>query len=82
VVNDIPDKLKVLVSTISAALALAYAGWVPLKVRDLIKVLEQNGWRYMRTNGDHRIFRGPAGKITVVSGRLGEDVKAGTYRAS
>jgi predicted RNA binding protein YcfA (HicA-like mRNA interferase family) len=54
---------------------------VPLKVRDVIKVLELNGWRHMRTNGDHRIFRGPGGKITVVSGHLGDDVKAGTYRA-
>ena len=35
----------------------------------------------MRTSGDNRIFQGSDGRITVVSGRLGDDVRPGTYRA-
>jgi len=54
---------------------------VPVKVRDLIKTLEHAGWRHVRTSGDHRVYRNPEGRITIVSGRLGDDVRAGTYRA-
>lgn len=34
-----------------------------------------------QTSGDHRVFRSSDGRITVVSGRLGDDVRPGTYRA-
>jgi predicted RNA binding protein YcfA (HicA-like mRNA interferase family) len=54
---------------------------VAVKVRDLIKTLENAGWRHLRTSGDHRIFQDPDGRITVVSGKLGDDVRLGTYRA-
>ncbi|MEQ1885253.1 MAG: type II toxin-antitoxin system HicA family toxin [Bryobacteraceae bacterium] len=54
---------------------------MPLKVREVIKLLEKAGWKHDRTNGDHRIYKGPDGQITVVSGRLGDDVRPGTYRA-
>jgi predicted RNA binding protein YcfA (HicA-like mRNA interferase family) len=54
---------------------------VPLKVRDVIKTLEKAGWRHARTSGDHRVFRSPDGRITVVSGKLGDHVRPGTYRA-
>jgi predicted RNA binding protein YcfA (HicA-like mRNA interferase family) len=54
---------------------------VPLKVRDLIRTLEKAGWRHVRTSGDHRVFRNSVGRTTVVSGRLGDDVRPGTYRA-
>jgi predicted RNA binding protein YcfA (HicA-like mRNA interferase family) len=54
---------------------------VPLKVREVIKLLETNGWRLMRTKGDHRIYRDDEGRTTVVSGNTGDDVRPGTYRA-
>ena len=54
---------------------------MPLKVRELINTLESAGWHLARTSGDHRVFRGSDGRITVVSGRLGDDVRPGTYRA-
>lgn len=54
---------------------------VPLKVRQVIRKIEDAGWRLVRTSGDHRVFRSPDGRITVVSGRLGDDVRPGTYRA-
>ena len=54
---------------------------MPLKVREVIRLLEKNGWRLIRTTGDHRVFRSPDGRITVVSGGAGDDVRPGTYRA-
>jgi predicted RNA binding protein YcfA (HicA-like mRNA interferase family) len=54
---------------------------VAVKVRDLIRTLENAGWRYVRTSGDHQVFQNAEGRITVVSGRLGDDVRPGTYRA-
>ncbi len=52
-----------------------------VKVRDLIRILERSGWAHVRTSGDHRVFRNADGRITVVSGKLGDDVRPGTYRA-
>jgi predicted RNA binding protein YcfA (HicA-like mRNA interferase family) len=54
---------------------------VPLKIREVIQKLEEAGWTHIRTKGDHRVFRHPDGRITVVSGRLGDDVRPGTYKA-
>ena len=54
---------------------------MPVKVRDLIRTLENAGWRHVRTSGDHRVFKNLEGHITIVSGKLGDDVRPGTYRA-
>lgn len=54
---------------------------MPLKVREVIKELEKAGWHQVRAKGDHRIFRHADGRITVVSGQLGDDVRPGTYKA-
>jgi len=54
---------------------------VPIKVTDVIKELEKAGWRQVRAKGDHRIFKHSDGRITVVSGQLGDDVRPGTYKA-
>jgi predicted RNA binding protein YcfA (HicA-like mRNA interferase family) len=54
---------------------------VPLKVREVIKELEDAGWVQVRTKGDHRVFRYSDGRTTVVSGKLGDDVRPGTYKA-
>lgn len=37
------------------------------KVRDVIKLLEKDGWLLMTTKGDHRQFKHPMkkGKVTV-----------------
>jgi predicted RNA binding protein YcfA (HicA-like mRNA interferase family) len=58
-----------------------FSSTVPNKVREVIKMLEKAGWRHVRTSGNHRVFRSPDGRITIVSGNLGDDVKPGTYRA-
>lgn len=62
-------------------LALGYAGFVAVKVRDVIRLLEKHGWLHVRTKGDHRVFRSPDGRITVISGNAGDDVRPGTWWA-
>ena len=59
----------------------SYHEVVPVKVRELIRTLEDAGWRHIRTSGDHRVFKNQEGRITVVSGKSGDDVRPGTYRA-
>jgi predicted RNA binding protein YcfA (HicA-like mRNA interferase family) len=53
-----------------------------LKVRDLIRLLESNGWQIKRTKGSHRQFRHPReGLVVTVPGQLGKDVPVGTLKA-
>ncbi len=49
------------------------------KVRDLIKLLEADGWFLVDTVGSHRQFKHPvkSGKVTV-AGKLSDDVRKGT----
>jgi predicted RNA binding protein YcfA (HicA-like mRNA interferase family) len=50
-----------------------------LKVRDVIKKLEQDGWRLDRTKGSHRQFRHESKPGTVtVAGHPSVEVPAGT----
>lgn len=53
-----------------------------MKVRDLIKRLEDAGWYLERTRGSHRQFKHPnrAGTITV-AGKPSVDVPPGTLNA-
>ena len=53
-----------------------------VKVRDLIHLLESNGWRLKKTRGSHRQFRHPKdGLVVTVPGQLGKDVPVGTLKA-
>jgi predicted RNA binding protein YcfA (HicA-like mRNA interferase family) len=36
-----------------------------MKVRDLIKLVERDGWQHVRTTGSHRHFRHPEKPGTV-----------------
>jgi len=50
-----------------------------VKVREVIRMLEDDGWRHARTTGSHRQFRHPAKPGTVtVAGNRGTDVPRGT----
>jgi predicted RNA binding protein YcfA (HicA-like mRNA interferase family) len=53
-----------------------------MKVRDIIKRLEADGWYLASTEGSHRQFKHPAkkGKVTV-SGKLNDDVRKGTLNS-
>ncbi|HEX5492969.1 MAG TPA: type II toxin-antitoxin system HicA family toxin [Mycobacteriales bacterium] len=55
---------------------------VPLKVREIIKLIEADGWVQVRTTGSHRQFRHPTKPGTVtVAGKSGVDVPLGTERS-
>jgi predicted RNA binding protein YcfA (HicA-like mRNA interferase family) len=46
-----------------------------LKVRDVIKLLEEDGWSLVRTRGSHRQYKHPLKTVLVtVAGRLGDDL--------
>jgi predicted RNA binding protein YcfA (HicA-like mRNA interferase family) len=53
-----------------------------MKVRDVIKMIEADGWRLKRTRGSHRHFVHPV-KLGVVTvpGHPGSDVNIDTYRS-
>jgi predicted RNA binding protein YcfA (HicA-like mRNA interferase family) len=54
----------------------------PVKVRDLIALIEADGWMQVRTRGSHRQFRHPRKSGTVtVAGRPGVDVPSGTLNS-
>jgi predicted RNA binding protein YcfA (HicA-like mRNA interferase family) len=53
-----------------------------MKVRDLIALLEADGWFHVRTRGSHRQFHHPMKKGTVtVAGKPSVDVPAGTLNS-
>ncbi|MCU0424241.1 MAG: type II toxin-antitoxin system HicA family toxin [Candidatus Kapabacteria bacterium] len=46
-----------------------------IKVKDMIRKLEANGWQLVRINGSHRIFKNSViGKTTVVAGKESDDI--------
>jgi predicted RNA binding protein YcfA (HicA-like mRNA interferase family) len=50
-----------------------------MRVRDLIKLLEANGWRQVRMSGSHRQFHHSVKRGTVtVSGNMRADIPPGT----
>ena len=53
-----------------------------MKVRDVIRMLEQDGWVLARTRGSHRQYKHPAklGVVTV-AGKPGEDLAPGTLNS-
>ncbi|MGH9056183.1 MAG: type II toxin-antitoxin system HicA family toxin [Acidimicrobiales bacterium] len=50
-----------------------------MKVREVIRTLEEEGWRQVRQRGSHRQFQHPDRPGTVtVGGALGDEVPRGT----
>jgi predicted RNA binding protein YcfA (HicA-like mRNA interferase family) len=53
-----------------------------VKVRDLIRTLEDDGWYLARTNGSHRQFKNQTKRGTVtVAGKSNIDVPPGTLNS-
>lgn len=53
-----------------------------MKVKEAIKLLEEDGWYLARTRGSHRQFKHPTKSGTVtVSGKLSIDVPPGTLNS-
>ena len=53
-----------------------------MKVRDVIRRLEKDGWVKIAQKGSHRQFKHPtkSGKVTV-PGKASDDLPEGTYRS-
>lgn len=49
-----------------------------VKVREIIRELERDGWQLDRQAGSHRQFRHPTRPGTVTPGHLGDDLARGT----
>ena len=53
-----------------------------MKVRDLISLVESDGWVLVRTKGSHRQFQHSTKSGTVtIAGQLGVDVPPGTLNS-
>jgi predicted RNA binding protein YcfA (HicA-like mRNA interferase family) len=53
-----------------------------MKVREIIRIIEDDGWYLDRTNGSHRQFKHPVKRgLVTVSGNLGIDVPIGTLKS-
>lgn len=53
-----------------------------MKVKEVISLLEKNGWRFIRMRGDHRIyFKDGTRRPIVVPGSLNSDLKEGTLNS-
>ena len=54
----------------------------PVKVREVIKLIEDDGWYLVRMKGDHRQYKHPVKKgLVTISGKLGDDIAKGTLNS-
>lgn len=55
---------------------------MPMKVREVIRLLEKDGWVEMRTRGSHRHFKHPSQRFVItVPGNEGKELAPGTLNA-
>lgn len=53
-----------------------------MKVKEIIKIIEDDGWYFSRQNGSHRQFKHSNKKGTVtVAGKLSDDLDKGTQKS-
>ncbi|MBI5330693.1 MAG: type II toxin-antitoxin system HicA family toxin [Betaproteobacteria bacterium] len=55
---------------------------MPVKIKDLLDMLRNDGWEQVAMRGSHRQFKHPnkPGRVTV-AGKPGDDVAPGTYNS-
>ncbi|MFZ3137402.1 MAG: type II toxin-antitoxin system HicA family toxin [Thermodesulfovibrionales bacterium] len=53
-----------------------------MKIRDIIKLIEADGWYIVDTKGSHRQYKHPLkkGRVTI-AGHLGDDLASGTLNS-
>jgi predicted RNA binding protein YcfA (HicA-like mRNA interferase family) len=53
-----------------------------MKVREIIRLIEADGWRHARTRGSHRQFNHPTKPgVVTVAGKPGDDLAPGTLNS-
>lgn len=52
-----------------------------MKVRDMVRMIESDGWYHVGTEGDHRHFKHTTktGKVTI-AGKLSDDIPVPTLK--
>ena len=53
-----------------------------MKIRDVVRMIEQDGWHAVRTKGSHRQYKHPTkpGRVTI-AGQPGHDLAPGTLNS-
>lgn len=58
------------------------SGILEMKVRDVLRMLADDGWYLARTRGSHRQYRHPLKPgIVTVAGKPGDDLAPGTLQS-
>ena len=53
-----------------------------LKVREVLKLLERDGWHLVRTRGSHRQYKHPVKRgLVTVAGKRSDELAAGTLNS-
>jgi predicted RNA binding protein YcfA (HicA-like mRNA interferase family) len=53
-----------------------------MKVRDVIRMLEADGWKLVRQRGSHRQYRHPIKRgVVTIAGKMGHDLAPGTLHS-
>ncbi len=53
-----------------------------IKIKELIALLEKEGWYLARTKGSHRQFKHPSIKgLVTIAGKLSDDLAPGTLNS-
>ena len=54
---------------------------MPITPKEIIKILESNGFEYISSNGSHRKYRHPESKKTVIVPFHTKELKPGTEKS-
>ena len=53
-----------------------------MKIRDIIKLIEKDGWTLARQKGSHRQYKHPVKKgLVTIAGHPGDDLGPGTLKS-
>lgn len=52
-----------------------------MKVKELIKIAQENGWEFSRMRGDHRVYKKAGHIALVIPGKESADVPIGTEKS-
>ena len=53
-----------------------------MKVREVIRLIEGDGWHLVRMKGDHRQYKHPVKKeLVTISGHLNHEISKGTLNS-
>ena len=62
--------------------SLKHCKLMTVKVRDLTRLIESDGWKHVRTTGSHRHFKHKTKPhVVTLAGNPGDDVPIGTLKS-